>query len=301
LDRRVAWSVLLLSENEALQPRRPSAGDGAPGRIIQNPDAGTSPDKRQDESRLMPMEVETASLAKTNGAGWRRSGISRGIGFDVTPMASRGGFKAASRHTARVRLLRGTAIAGSILAIVLISAAVLLNPLRRLPVDVSLGRVGVDGTKITVDSPKITGLQKDGHPFEILARTGIQDITNPNTIELRGVDSKIGASDATTWVSAQQGIYDSANDKMNLKGDVRIKNSTGYDLRLNSARMDFKTGGLVSLDPVEVQLDGGTVKANQLEVSDNGHKVSFDGDVVSMFDNDGAAPKAASFMTESAR
>ena len=108
-------------------------------------------------------------------------------------------------------MLRRAAIGGSLLAIVLISAAALLNPLRRLPGDISIGRVGVEGTKITVDSPKISGFQKDGRPFEIKARSGIQDITAPNMIELLGIDSKIGTADAsTTWVSAARGIYDSS-------------------------------------------------------------------------------------------
>ena len=69
---------------------------------------------------------------------------------------------------------------------------------------------------------------------------------------------------------------------MTLEGDIRIKSSTGYDVRLKTARIDFKTGGLVSEEPVKVLLDGGTITAQQINVSDNGHKVSFDGDVTSM-------------------
>jgi len=65
----------------------------------------------------------------------------------MTPAAARGGFKAALRHTARVRWLRRVAIAGSLLAITLIATAALLNPLRRLPGELSIGRVGVEGHK----------------------------------------------------------------------------------------------------------------------------------------------------------
>lgn len=296
LEFRVSRSLTLLSGNEALRMRLPPDGASAPARALSGADIGIS--LKKDE-----LDFEAAGLAVTDdGPRWAGMQGLGTVGFDVTPAASRGGFKAADRHSARVRVLRRAAIAGSLIAIALISAAVLLNPLRRLPADISIGRVGVEGTKITVDSPKISGVQKDGHPYEINARSGIQDITEPNIIELHGIDSKIGTADAsTTWVSAARGIYDSLHDKMTLEGDIRIKNSTGYDIRLNTARIDFKTGGLVSEEPVKVLLDGGTIAAKQLDVSDNGHKVSFGGEVTSLIDAGAGEPEAAGALTESGR
>lgn len=232
----------------------------------------------------------------------RQEGAPAGPGpvrFDVTPARWRGGFKAARRHSARVRLFRRAAVAGSVLAIAAILAAPLLNPLMRLPGDLSIGRVALEGTKVTLEFPKISGLQKDGRPFEIKARSGIQDITAPNIIELLGIESSIGTADSsTTWVSAERGLYDSLHDKMRLEGDIRIKNSAGYDIWLRSARVDFKTGGLVSEEPVKVVLDGGTVAAKQLDVSDNGHKVSFGGAVTSMIANEAAEPQTAGNLAE---
>jgi lipopolysaccharide export system protein LptC len=206
----------------------------------------------------------------------------RAVRFDVTPAPWRGGFKAARRHSARVRLFRRAAISGSLLAAVLIPAAAILNPLNHLPGDVSIGRVGLEGTKLTLDFPKLSGVQKDGRPFEVKARSGSQDITVPNIIELLGIESSIGTADSsTTWVRATRGIYDSLHEKMTLEGDIRINNSSGYDIWLKTARIDFKTGGLASDEPVKVVLDGGTIAANEVDVSDNGHKVSFGGEVSS--------------------
>jgi lipopolysaccharide export system protein LptC len=223
------------------------------------------------------------------------------VRFDVTPALWRGGFKAAHRHSARVRLFRRAAIAGSLLAITLISAVALLNPFRHLPGEMSVGRAALDGTKITLDFPKISGVQADGRPFEVKARSGNQDTTAPHIIELLGIDSKIGAPDASTWVSAARGIYDSLHDKMTLEGDIRIKSSTGYDMWMRTARIDFATGGLVSEEPVRVILDGGTIAAKQLYVSDNGHKVSFGGEVTSMIDTGAQEPEAAGALMESGK
>ena len=247
--------------------------------------------------KLAQPDVATVGIDMDDGPTY-----SGAVRFDVTPALWRGGFKAAHRHSARVRLLRRAAIAGSLLAITLISAVALLNPFRQPPGDISVGRAAIDGTKITLDFPKISGVQADGRPFEVKARSGNQDTTAPDIIELLGIDSKIGAPDtSTTWVSAARGIYDSMHDKMTLEGDIRIKSSTGYDIWLKTARIDFTTGGLVSEEPVRVILDGGTIAAKQLDVSDNGHKVSFGGEVTSMIDTGAGEPESAGALTESGK
>ncbi len=210
----------------------------------------------------------------------------RAVRLDVTPAAWRGGFKEARRHSARVRVLRRVAIAGSVSALTLVLAAVLVNPLRHLPADVSVQRVGLDGTKVTVDFPRVSGLQKNGRPFEIKARSGIQDVAVPNIIELQDLESNLGtAESSTSWVSAAHGVYDSSQDKLTLEGDIHIKSSTGYDIWMRSARIDFKSGGLVSEEPVRVVVDGGAIEAQELDVSDNGHKISFGGEVTSRIEN----------------
>jgi len=222
--------------------------------------------------------VAIASGPRRPGASWAN--------LDAAP-SFRGGFKAARRHTARVKVFRRVALAVSLAGIAVIAGAAAFNPFKHPSVNVSIGRVDVAGTKITVESPRINGLQKNGSPFEIKARSGIQDTATPDLMELLGIrDTNFAAPDSsTTSISADRGIYDSLQDKMTLEGNVQIKSSTGYDLRLKTALIDFKTGGLSSTDPVQVLLDGGSVAARGLDVSDNGHKVSFDGDVTSMFEN----------------
>ncbi|MGB6175429.1 MAG: hypothetical protein WBF43_03590 [Methylocella sp.] len=269
--------------------KKSPGGTGAPAGALSRAD-GLARRENPENAKLAWPDVATAGISRLDD-GPADAGAVR---FDVTPALWRGGFKAAHRHSARVRLFRRAAIAGSLLAITLISAVALWNPLRHLRGNISVGRAALDGTKITLDFPKISGVQPDGRPFEIKARSGTQDITVPDIIELLGVDSKIGAADAsTTWVSAARGIYDSLHDKMTLEGDIRIKSSTGYDIWLRTARIDFTTGGLVSEEPVTVILDGGTIAARQLDVSDHGHKVSFGGEVTSMIDTGAGEPEAA--------
>jgi lipopolysaccharide export system protein LptC len=288
---------LPLSQNEALRTKKSSGGTGAPVGALSGA-CGCASLENPKGSKFVGPDVATAASGRVDDGAVGPGAVR----FDVTPALSRGGFKAAHRHSARVRFFRRAAIAGSLLAVTLISAVVLLNPLRHRPGDISVGHAVFDGTKITLDFPKISGVQADGHPFEIKARSGTQDINVPHIIELLGIDSKIGAADAsTTWVSAGRGIYDGLHDKMTLAGGIRIKSSTGYDIWLRTARIDFTTGGLVSEEPVRVVLDSGTIAAKQLDVTDNGHKVSFGGEVTSMIDTVAGEPQAARALMESGK
>jgi lipopolysaccharide export system protein LptC len=208
------------------------------------------------------------------------------IGLGSGPGRSRGAIIAAVRHSARVKTVRRVFVAASALAVALIFGVGFFDPFGRLVKNVGNGQVGMEGTRITVNHPNISGFQKDGRPFEVKARSGVQDITTPSIVELYDIDSKIGMGDASTLrVTAARGVYDSLRDKMVLEGDARIWSDVGYDVRMKKAEMDFKTGGLVTVDPVNVILKGGTIAANQMDISDNGRKISFVGAVKSIIDS----------------
>lgn len=227
----------------------------------------------------------------SGGADWPDGGPNRGPSgrpsdrLDLGRSPWRGAIKAAGRHSARVRFLRRAILAGAVIAIAVISGVVLFDPFRRLPHNISIGQVRLDGSRVTVESPKISGFQKDGRPYEVKARSGSQDITTPNIVELLDIDATIGIADASmARVTAARGVYDSLHDNIILQGDARIRNEIGYDILMKTAQMDFKTGALVSKEPVSVILKGGTIAANEMNISDNGDRISFEGAVKSMIE-----------------
>ncbi|WP_026607023.1 LPS export ABC transporter periplasmic protein LptC [Methylocapsa acidiphila] len=205
--------------------------------------------------------------------------------IDLTTPVWRGAFKAAGKHSARVRVLRWGLAGGAACAIAVILILALFDPFRRLPRNISIGEVSVQGTRITVATPKITGVQADGRPYEVKAGSGVQDTTTPSILELLDIDAQIGMLDASTvLVTASHGVYDGSQQKMVLQGEVRIWNKIGYDIRATKTTIDFQSGALGSNEPVNVILDGGMVSANQMDIQDNGHKISFEGAVKSIFD-----------------
>ena len=223
------------------------------------------------------------------------SGVDGGTsraGMDYTPPSRFGAFKAADRHTAWVRFLRRAIVLGAVLGVSVIAIVAAFDPLRHLPKAVSLAGVGVEGTKITLESPRISGVQQGGGPYDIKATTGLQDILTPSLIELVGVDATVAMADlTTTHILSTHGLYDSRADTMGLSGEVRIANTSGYTLNMSKATMDFKAGVLSSHERLHVDIRGGQVSADDLTISNNGHVVAFRGHIASTFDPPPDAPE----------
>ncbi|MBV9064848.1 MAG: LPS export ABC transporter periplasmic protein LptC, partial [Methylobacteriaceae bacterium] len=147
----------------------------------------------------------------------------------------------------------------------------------------SIGGVGLQGTKITIDTPRLTGKRRNGMPYEVRAAQGMQDMLKPDIVELAHLDAKAQMTESE-WVNltANQGIYNSAKDELFLTGLVRIRSDAGYDLKTQSALMELKTGLMKTTEPVNVLLKAGSVEADQMQIVDSGQQVVFEGHVHSV-------------------
>jgi lipopolysaccharide export system protein LptC len=190
-------------------------------------------------------------------------------------------FRAAQRHSRRVRLLRQAIPVGILTLVGLVIVGTWLNPLRmltRLPIDP--GKLLVSGTKITMEAPRLAGFTRDARPYEFTARAAAQDLTKPDVLELRDIHAKIEMQDkAHMEMTAASGIYDAKSDVLRLTDNIQLSSSAGYSGRLSDAVIDVRKGNVVSEHPVEVTLLNGTLNASRLEVVNNGELLRFDGGV----------------------
>lgn len=203
-------------------------------------------------------------------------------------------FARAKRHSCRVRQLRLAVpllVAASLLTIVGVS---LFNPFRllsALPIDI--GKLGVSGTKITMDSPHLAGFTPDQRPYELWAQSAVQDVTQPNNVELHELRAKVQMEDKTDLsMDARTGLFDTKTQLLNLKENIFLQSSTGYEARLTQAVVDMAAGTVSSDEPVAVKLLNGTLDANALRITENGALVRFEGGVsmVLIPENASAAP-----------
>jgi lipopolysaccharide export system protein LptC len=205
-------------------------------------------------------------------------------------------FAVATRHSRMVRALRIAVPAIVILAMAAIVAVSVFNPFRmllpKLPLD--MGNLIVSGTKITMESPHLSGYSTDQRPYEIWAKTATQDLTDPDHVDLRTLRAKVLNEDQTTvTIDARNGLYDSKQQLLDLHKDIFLQSSTGYEARLSQAFVDIGKGTVTSEDHVDVKLLNGTLTADRLRITGGGEVVRFEGNVVMNLIMDSPTPPAA--------
>ena len=192
-------------------------------------------------------------------------------------------FRAASRHSSRVVVLRRLILATAILGSASFVVFTWFNPFAAPKAEVSVKGTNLDGTRVTMEQPRLAGYRKDGRPYEVNAISGVQDVRQPNMIELNNLDAKIGMIDqSTVRVVSSAGIYDSFREFMDFRNAVRIR-STNYDIDMKSAKMDFKSGTMVTNESVKVLITEGQIHADRMDMRDNGQSLVFEGKVRSTF------------------
>ena len=205
-------------------------------------------------------------------------------------------FKAAGRHTWRVRLLRRAVAGGAVLGVLGVFGYAFLNPFRASISSVSVDSVGLNGTKVTMDKPKLAGFKSDGRPYTLDAKSAIQDARTPNVLLLEELDAHVTMSDkSVAHVVSSSAIYDSSKETMTFDHDVHLTTDAGMDVHMSSGYVEFKSGLVDTRQPLTVLMTSGTVSADSMHMSDNGKDVTFDGHVHSiMLPPDSGAKTAAS-------
>lgn len=213
----------------------------------------------------------------------------------VTGLEAR--FAAAARHSRMVRILRIAvpAVVGlSMASIIFVSV---YNPFRemipKLPVE--MDNLVVSGTKITMESPHIAGFSTDGRPYEMWAKAAIQDVTDPDHVELKTIRAKVAQQDeSTVTMDARTGFFDNKKQLLDLRQDIFLQSSTGYEAKLTQAFVDINKGNVSSDEHVDVKLLQGTLTSDRLRIYNSGELVRFEGNVVmyldKLGDNNASAP-----------
>lgn len=189
-------------------------------------------------------------------------------------------FAAARRHTRFVQLLRRTIPVVAVVAVAGLIVVPFLNPLRGKVASVSVSSVGITGGKVRMETPRLAGYRKDNRPYLVTAENAFQEIKNPTQIELQTLTARLQMErEGWVTVNARSGLFDTQKERLKLVDDVKIRTETGHDMNMKTADVDFKTGTVVSKDPVNVHMDETTVDANTLDVKNNGELIAFEGRV----------------------
>ena len=198
-------------------------------------------------------------------------------------------FAMAARHSRMVRVLRVAVPAAVVLSMAAIVFVSVYNPFRmllpKLPVDI--GNLVVSGTKVTMETPHMAGYTPDQRPYEVWAKTATQDLTDPDHVDLRTLRAKVLMEDRTTTITldARTGLFDSKAQLLDLRKDIFLQSSTGYEARMSQALVDIGKSTVTSEEHVDVKLLNGTLTSDKLRIFNGGEVVRFEGNVVLNLDN----------------
>ena len=191
----------------------------------------------------------------------------------------------ARRHSAQVRTLRRVIPAAAGLAVLGLAGFVLWGPLSGALPAVEFGPISVSGTKVTMESPRLSGFRKGERGYEVTASAAQQDVRKPSIIELQAMKGHVATDDkgGRAYLQAEGGVFDSSRESLHLENDIRLWTDKGEEIRLSVATVDFKAGSVHSAKPVTVTVPAGSITADSLDVIENGRVVSFVGRVQAVF------------------
>ncbi len=197
-------------------------------------------------------------------------------------------FAIAARHSRLVRILR-IAVPGAVaLAMAAIVGISVFNPFRMLqkalPID--MDNLVVSGTKITMETPHLAGYTPDRRPYEMWARTAVQDVTNPDHVELNKLRTKLLMQDGSTvFMDSLTGLFDNKAQTLELYKDIFLQTTSGYEAKLTQAHVDLAKNTVDSDQHVDVKLTNGTLSSDRLHIINGGEVVVFEGNVVMHLDH----------------
>ena len=243
--------------------------------------------------RGAPMETMSAPATRADWAAPRRKFASDATSPLGRDPVRRRAFAAAERHSRLVRFMRIATPTAALLAVATMIFFAMFDPFRREIGGLTVGELSVDGSKIVMSHPRLTGARKDGRAYVVNAAKAIQDVAHPTTVELREIDGDVAmADDSRMRISAAVGLYDNVRQFLKLTQDVHLR-SPSYDVTLAAADIDFKSGVYRSDQPVTVVTgNGATIHADSAEARDNGAELTFVGHVRSTFAGDAVAAPA---------
>ncbi len=184
-------------------------------------------------------------------------------------------FEQAQRHSSLVRMLKKTL---PVIALGLVVWFVVMGVLNTKGIgNFTVGSSGISNGMLIMESPKMSGFNRDNRPYNLSASRAKQDIKSPNIIKMENLRATVPMqADIFADIKASIGIYNSDKEWLSLNQDIEINSQDGTKVLLNTADIDLSHGRLTSNDPVLVSTPNSNISADRVEVIDNGSIIIFE-------------------------
>ncbi len=192
--------------------------------------------------------------------------------------------QSARRRTMVIRLLRLSFLVFAIAVVLVLAGYIVVNSLHKEPPPV-LPQTPQTDEEVQMISPRFTGRDNAGRPYEVIADTATRNKEAPEITYLVNIRMDSAQGDNSSHVTARTGVYDSARKILDLDEDVRLISPNGFVYTTSKARFFIDSNRIVGDQRVFGNGPTGTVEADGYEIIDGGKKVIFSGNVITHIEN----------------
>ena len=191
-----------------------------------------------------------------------------------SPLSSAEIFRREMRHSRRIRILKIALPSLAVLMVAIFAAYSWIVPEGAF--------FGIDGAalrdgKLVMSKPRLDGVTGNDKPYRMTATRAVQDISNTDIVELEEIRADLPVNDKNrAIVEAASGIFDRANNTLDITSAMRIVSDNGMTALFQSADIDIDSGDLTTDKPVKVDLEGMSVTADSMSVTERGKVIVFD-------------------------
>lgn len=173
------------------------------------------------------------------------------------------------RHSTVVRILRWVL---PVVALLLLASIFLLSNSSKVRqgliiADSKLAELAI-GQKIT--NPNFSGVTKSGDAFSISADWALPDAPSPEKIELNAPRTTIDFQNGRRLeTNAGSGLLNLNSSEATLSNEVDVMTSNGYRAHSTALLLNFETGNVYSIGPVNAEGPIGTIEAGSMTLLQN--------------------------------
>jgi lipopolysaccharide export system protein LptC len=193
--------------------------------------------------------------------------------------------RTARRHTRLVRTLRILFPLSAVALVVGIVAGMVLDERVQLAVQLDAESVGVSGSRIVMQRPRLTGYgeatdSSKNRGYEVTASRAEQNVVKPNEVDLFELEGRMGLrADGWAEIAAQSGHMNNTTEILDLFNQIEINTDLGERARFTQAQIDFAKGEIVSSERVAIKFKQADLAANNMHLFAKGEQAVFTGRV----------------------
>ncbi|WP_174273455.1 LPS export ABC transporter periplasmic protein LptC [Sphingomonas bacterium] len=141
----------------------------------------------------------------------------------------------------------------------------------------SKDRVDIAPERMRVTTAEYRGKDSDGQPFQLDAKSAVQQTSATPIVRLQDLNARIALDDGPATVRANHGRYDMDNSRIALDGPVKLDDATGYHIATRDILIDMNSKRAVSRGAVAGTMNIGTFSADRMTADLNSRVVDLVG------------------------